>query len=640
MTFPARSVTNVRFNISSVASTTHNVGLAEFEAWGKGAPQPPIARAGADQSVGANSVVTLDGSTSSDPEGAALTYSWAQTAGTAVVLSSTTVAKPTFTAAGVGTYTFRLTVSDGTLTAPDDITITVLQPATLQVGNSGTSAQWTANFDASLRNGTVSLQRLRIPTTMTTQVGAATWVAVGSNRTLDTNGDTVFTVTDPLEVEHSYRVVITSSGFATNEVKYAAARVSPNTGLPTVYVDTNEAGGINDTDTFLEGRFTMTGSAAVPQCAPITASLMKIQGRGNYTWTLDKKPYNFSLDKKANVCGMGSDKKWALLANHYDRSLLRNSAALYMGGLMTNLAFTPQSIPVDVYVNGVYQGAYTLVERVGVNENRVNIDKLEANAGGVNDGVPNVTGGYLLEWDFREGGDHNVMVGQNTGWVAIKEPEDEDDGSGITSAQVNYIDGYLDDTDEVLFSNDFADPVNGWRKYIDEASAVDFYIVQELTKNLDANMYTSVFMYKKRDVAGTPGKLFMGPLWDFDTAMGDAEYPGNQGTTTGWYLRDEIDIEAKQTTVTWFNRLNEDPTFQAAVEARWQQIYPQLQTSDTFIANQIPLIQSSATLNFQKWSVTERLEDVQVIKGSWSSEVTYLRQWLTQRLAWMNGQLG
>ena len=85
VTFPARSVTNVRFNISSVASTTHNVGLAEFEAWGKRAPQPPIARAGADQSVAANSVVTLDGSTSSDPEGAALTYSWVQTAGTAVV---------------------------------------------------------------------------------------------------------------------------------------------------------------------------------------------------------------------------------------------------------------------------------------------------------------------------------------------------------------------------------------------------------------------------------------------------------------------------------------------------------------------------------------------------------------------------
>ena len=307
------------------------------------------------------------------------------------------------------------------------------------------------------------------------------------------------------------------------------------------------------------------------------------------------------------MCGMGSDKKWALLANHYDRSLMRNSAALYMGGLMTNLAFTPQSIPVDVYVNGVYQGAYTLVERVGVNENRVNIDKLEKNTGGVNDSAPLVTGGYLLEWDFREGGDHNVYVGQSTGWVAIKEPEDEDDGSGITQAQVNYIDGYLDEADDVLFSADFDDPVNGWQKYIDPASAVDFYIVQELTKNLDANMYTSVFMYKTRDTATQQGKLFMGPLWDFDTAMGDAEYPGGQGSPTGWYLRDPNSaIEAKQTDVSWFNRLNEDPAFVAMVEARWQQIYPQLQTTDAFIANQIPLITASANLNFQKWSVTER----------------------------------
>ena len=641
VTFPARTVTNVRFNISAVSTTTHNVGLAEFEAWGSVPPQPPVARAGADQSVAANvPQVTLDGSTSSDPEGAALTYQWTQTGGTAVTLTGATTAKPTFVPPGTGSLTFRLTVSDGQLTATDDVTITVMAPAVLSVANSGASALWTANYDSSQANATVALQRLRIVTTMTTQVTSATWVNVGATRTLNASGDTTFTVTDPLEVEHSYRVVRTSNGFATNELKYAAARVSPNTGLPTVYVDTNEAGGINDTETYLEGRFTMTGSTSFPQCTAVSSALMKIQGRGNYTWTLDKKPYNFSLDKKANVCGMGSDKKWALLANHYDRSLLRNSTALYLGGLMTNLAYTPQSIPVDVYVNGVYQGAYNLVERVGVNENRVNIDKLEGNTGGVNDSAPNVTGGYLLEWDFREGGDHNVYVGQSTGWVAIKEPEDEDDGSGITPAQVAYIDGYLDHVDDVIFSTGFADPVNGWRKYLDPASTVDFYLIQELTKNLDSNMYTSVFMYKTRDTAAGAGKLYMGPLWDFDTAMGDAEYPGDQGDPTGWYLRDELDIEAKQTTETWFNRLFQDPAFQAMVEARWQQIYPQLRTSDQFIAGQLPLLQASANLNFQKWSVTERLEDVQVIKGSWPNETAYLRQWLDARLDWMNDQLG
>jgi hypothetical protein len=641
VSFPSRTVSDLRFNVSSVSTSTFNIGLAELEVWGVPVPQPPVARAGADQSVPANvGSVTLDGSASSDPEGAVLTYLWAQTAGPAVTLSDATAVAPTFVPAGTGAYTFRLTVSDGQRTATDDITVTVLEPAVLSVANSGSSALWTANYDATQANATVALQRLRIATTMTDEVASATWVNVGSTRTLNSSGDTTFTVTNPLEVEHSYRVIRTSSGYATNEVKYAAPRVSPNTGLPTVYVDTNEAGGINDTDTYLEGRFTMTGSTAFPQCAAMTSALMKIQGRGNYTWSLDKKPYNFNLDKKADVCGMGSDKKWALLANHYDRSLLRTSVALHMGGLMSNLAFTPQSIPVDVYVNGVYQGAYNLVERVGVNDNRVNIDKLEENLGGVNDSAPEVTGGYLLEWDFRQGGDHNVYVGQSTGWVAIKEPEDEDDGSGITPAQIDYIDEYLDEVDDVLFSAEFDDPVNGWRKYIDEASAVDFYLIQEVTKNLDANMYTSVFMYKTRDTAAGEGKLFMGPLWDFDTALGDAEYPGGQGSPTGWYLRDELDIEAKQTTVTWFNRLFEDPSFQAAVEARWQEVYPQLQTSDAFIAGQIPLITASANLNFEKWDVTERLEDVQVIEGSWPNETAYLRDWLDTRLDWMNDELG
>jgi len=641
--FSARTVTEVRLNITAVSTTTHNVGLAEFEVWGSPAPNNvPKANAGPDQTVPAGTaLVTLDGSASSHPQGAPLTYAWAQTAGPTVALSSATVAKPTFAPAGAGGYAFRLTVSDGTRTATDDVAITVVEPALLSVANSGASAVWTANFDSSLRNASVTLQVRTIVTTMTTEVTAPTWVAVGAAKTLNTSGDTTFTVANPLEVQHAYRAIITSTGFPTNEVTYAAPRVSPGTGLPTVYFDTNEGGVIKDTDTYLEGRFTMTASAAFPQCAAVTSALMKAQGRGNYTWTLAKKPYNFSLDKKTDLCGMGSNKKWALIANHYDRSLLRNSVALHLGGLMTNLAYTPQSIPIDVYVNGEYQGSYTLVERVSVSENRVNIDELADNQGGVNDGHPEVTGGYLLEWDFREGSDHNVYVGESTGWVGIKEPEDEDDGSGITPAQIAYIDQYLDDADAALFASDFDDPETGWQKYLDAPSLVDYYLISELTKNLDSNMYTSVYMYKTRDTDTEEGKLFFGPLWDFDTSMGDALYPGGQGVATGWYLRNvNNNIEAKQTDVTWFNRLNQDPAFRAMVEARWQEVYPQLQTGDAFIAGQIPLISSSAALNFQKWSVTERLEDVQVIKGSWQAETAYLREWLAARLQWMNGQLG
>ena len=144
-------------------------------------------------------------------------------------------------------------------------------------------------------------------------------------------------------------------------------------------------------------------------------------------------------------------------------------------------------------------------------------------------------------------GDHNVFVGDGSGWVAIKEPEERDDGSGITPAQIAYVDQYLDEVDAAMFSNDFEDDAVGWKKYIDVASAVDYYIVMELTKIDDGNMWASTNMYKERDADPAPGdqgKLFFGPMWDYDTSMGyslewEGEYqPGDLISPTGLYPRD------------------------------------------------------------------------------------------------------
>ncbi len=612
--------------------------------------QNPIANAGPDQTVSPGVQVTLDGSASSDPDGTALTYKWALTTGTGITLSSTTAAKPTFTTNALGTYVFTLTVSDGVATATDTVTIEVKAAGTLTVANSGTSSVWTADFGPANAGKTVTFQKQTIVTTMTTEVATATWTSIGT-ATTNASGVATLTVSNPLEVTHLYRAVISPTSatpLISNIVSYAGPRATKGTSLSTVYIDTNEGASITSTTTYWEGRFTMTAAAVAAgttstACTAQNDLLMKVSGRGNYTWTLDKKPFKISLDKKKNLCGMGEAKKWALVANHYDRSLLRNTVAMKMAQGLDGLAYTPDSVPVDVYVNGSYQGQYTLMERVNIGTNRVEIDELKDNQTGANNVAPNITGGYLLEWDFRQGGDHNFQVG-GSGYVAIAEPEDETDGSGITSAQINYIANYVRAADTTLFSGNFADPTNGWRKYIDEKSLIDFYIIQELTKNLDANMYTSVYMYKTRDkvVNGVtvPGKLFFGPVWDFDTAMGDALYPGNQGTTTGWYLRNRNDaIQAKQTPETWFNRLFADPTFAAAVKARWNVVKGSLAQSDAFIAAQTPIIQASANANFQLWNVNQRLEDVQVIKGSWSAEVSYLRQWLRDRITWMNGQL-
>lgn len=596
---PSVVTSSLRLDITSVSSTTENVGLAEIRVMG-----------------------TMGGSPSPSPS---------------VTPTSTPTSTPTATPTGTTTPTPTPT---GTTTPTPTPTVT---PATLQVATSGSSARFTANMGASESGRTVSLQKLTIATSMTSEVPTAQWVTIQQG-TANSSGQATITVSNPLEVAHQYRAATrtTSTPIYTNEVTYAAAKTDPANGVATVYIDTNEGSAITSKDVWTEGRMSMTAAPQAAGTSPVACTaksdvLMRVAGRGNYTWELDKKPFKFTLDKKADLCGMGSAKKWALIANHYDRSLLRNTAAMEMGQSLSNLAYTPDSVPVNVYVNGSYQGAYTLMETVTLGSTRVNIDELKDNQGGANDGTPNVTGGYLLEWDFRQSGDHNFQVG-GSGWVAIEEPENEDDGSGITQAQINYISGYVNQADQAVFGDL---PGRNWREFIDEGSLIDWYLMQELTKNLDSNFYTSVVMYKTRDTAAGPGKLYMGPIWDFDTSMGAANYPGNQGTPTGWYLHDEINIDAKQTQYgTWINELfRSDPQFKAAVSARWDQVYPTLQQSDSFLAAQKSLIANSANMNFQKWNVNERLEAEQVIKGSWSAEVDYQRQWLRDRLTWMNNNL-
>ena len=412
--------------------------------------------------------------------------------------------------------------------------------------------------------------------------------------------------------------------------------------LAAIHIDTDSGQPIASRDVWIDGQFAMSASPLLPECADVAPAPMKVRGRGNFTWTLEKKAYNLNLENKSDLCGLGSSRKWALLANHYDRSLLRTSAAMYMASLLTNMAWNPRSAPVDLYVNGTYQGSYTLIERVTIASNRIDVDELKDNQGGVNDSPPEVTGGYLLEWDVRMGNDNVVEVG-GSGLVGVREPQDEADGSGITETQRAYIDQFLGEADAALFGENFTDDTEGWQKYIDAGSAVDYFLAMELTKPEDGNMFSSVMMYKERDTdpaAGDQGKLFMGPLWDMDTAMGNEDGPGALASPTEWYVRYERPDVPRQSDVTWFNRLNEDPDFQAMVSARWKEVYPDLLTTDSFLVEQQELIAVSAAENFALWDASERLGDVQVVKGSWPAEVSSLRTWLRQRIDWMNTQYG
>ena len=496
--------------------------------------------------------------------------------------------------------------------------------------------------------------------------------------TQDAAGNTTFSLPSPYpyRVAHNYRAKSVST--TTPPVSFGLPLVTPKaSGLSAVYFNTNEGHAVDTRSRYFEGEFAMTASTKVPACAAVDSTTIPdlkksvLKGRGNYSWSFPRQSYTLKLGKKADLCGMGSNSKWALVSNDYDKSRMRNSLAGYVGSKLDGLAFTPDSQPVDLYVNGSYRGNYLLIERISIDPLKVNIPELKADDGkkdcngvtqtigqAANPNHPNnldpcVTGGYVLEWDFRRGGDFDAYLGSDSGYVGVKDPEFDYNrenvktNGGISPQQQSYINTYLNKVDNLMrgSSTTFRDPANGWRKYIDEASAVDFYIAQEYMKATDSNMWASVYMYKQRNSAPgvEDGKLFMGPLWDFDLSTGSRDpcCQGNVESPYYFYLKNDLNLSGngqQSNYPTWFALLNTDPAFVAAVKARWNEIYPTFNPTG-FIDGQKALIATSAAQTQSSFGYG-KISGYQVRKGSFNADVAFLRDWASKRKSWLNGGSG
>ena len=477
----------------------------------------------------------------------------------------------------------------------------------------------------------------------------------------------------PYRVPHRYRVISgsaksceqTDNSAATTCQVFGLPLTTPkNSGLSAVYFNTNEGHAVDTRSRYFEGEFRMSADTKGLGCTDLgvadptkAVKLSVMKGRGNYSWSFNRKSYTLKLGSDKNLCGMGENNKWALVSQDYDKALARNALAQYVGSKFTNMAWTPKSTPVDFYLNGKYLGNYMLVERIAIGSDRVAIDELKGgeDCEGVETpedqvGVPShphnnqpcITGGYVLEWDFRKGGDRNVQV-DGRGWVGVKDPEFDRDRenaitkAGITSQQLTYIDDYLNDADNALAN---AASSSTWKNYIDMDSAVDYYLAMEYMKPVDGNMWASVYMYKPRN-----GKLFFGPMWDFDLAAGSANRAGNVVSSSGWYLRDNLQVSAMHPENatpkynTWFNQLNKNASFRTAKAARWNEISSQMNVSG-FLDTHKGIIKTSAeqTYTSSPSSHGYRISDYQIIKSNFDADFAYLRSWATGRKSWMNGQ--
>ncbi|MBR5075844.1 MAG: CotH kinase family protein [Bacteroidales bacterium] len=372
-----------------------------------------------------------------------------------------------------------------------------------------------------------------------------------------------------------------SSSFTVRIHRLAPGVLIPETGLATVYIDTENNAPIVSKEEYVPAALTIRSDGGRYDLEQVNCS---VRGRGNTTWEWPKKPYLIKLDKKAEVFGLPKHKRWILLANFMDRSLMRNLVAMKVSS-MTNLDWTPHCEPVELVLNGRHRGTYVLIEQVRVDKNRVNVTEMtpEDNEGEA------VTGGYLLECDFHY--DNEVQWtdphGGSVEWgseggipFSVKYPDEED----LTEAQLAYIKQYVYDTAEAIYGPDFTDLEKGYANYIDVDSFVDYWLVFEVMGNHELGNPGSVFMHKDRG-----GKLVAGPCWDFD--WGVLSYNTSPQGKTGLINGEAI----------WYARLFEDPVFKEKVKKRFQELLPQLETIPAYMDALQERLSESARYNFRMW---------------------------------------
>ncbi|MFQ9505062.1 MAG: CotH kinase family protein [Alistipes indistinctus] len=326
-----------------------------------------------------------------------------------------------------------------------------------------------------------------------------------------------------------------------------------------------------------------------------------------------QKPYAIKLAEKQPVMGMNKHKRWALLANASDKTLLRNRVAFEIAKHATALDWTPDSRYVDVILNGRFLGNYLLTEQIKIDKNRVALAEMDpaATSGDA------ITGGYLLELDryFDEVNKFRSAFADLP--VNFKEPDEE----GLNSAQFNYMKDYFNAVEALLYAPDF--PAAGeYAELLDTDSFIDWWIVQELTHNQDTRLPGSCYMNKDR-----LGKLKAGPVWDFDlTTFIDSR---------SFLLKDE-----SANNHSWFPRLFRDPAFRQRVRERWQAIRPSLEQIPAFIDSEAAYIQKAAWQNWGMWEYEIARSDVNHDeKLSWNDAVAALQTNYANRLAWMDAQI-
>lgn len=382
---------------------------------------------------------------------------------------------------------------------------------------------------------------------------------------------------------------------------------------------------------------------------------LKIKRRGFTSFSsFPKKSYTVKLTDGVPLLGMESNKDWVLVANYSDKSLLRNYFAYNISNQM-NTSWAPECNFIDVYITygstSDYLGTYLLVEKIEATKEKINIEEMteeDTSIGAISSSssmTKALAGSFVVEletFDRASSGDMLIQTSQYQ--LSVKSPDKDyfaptanttnvsTHNATKNKNQAEYIRTFFNVVDEMIRTDNY----DKYEPYIDIDSFVDYYILNELAKNVDGNFRLSTYFYKDKG-----GKLKI-TVWDFDIAFGNCYYledsNGNDGSaTSGYYIR---------TGTSWYQHMFKSYKFRDKVKARWEELRKGC-LSDSNIASmlnqQASVLEKAANANFKRWDILGTYvwpnPSAIVACDTYQENVQYLIKWIQQRAAWLDSNI-
>ena len=376
------------------------------------------------------------------------------------------------------------------------------------------------------------------------------------------------------------------------------------TGLPMVWLTTNNREDISVSDLVYEAKLKIVENARTRGAGDVMEANARLKAIGPLSWVsskldgssqMGKNNYRFTINAAYSVLDDPMNTTWELLSNAKDATMLHTQTGFHLGKI-SNLHFTPHFHFADLMLNERYFGTYLLGESIDYTNNRTGVE----------------SNGFIVKIDASNGRTY-FKTDNLEQPVTIVSPTvfsgDED---------YQFISNYVRSAESALFGSNFTDASEGWQRYLDMDSFVDWYLINEIAKNLDGDFGAECYMNMKRD-----GKLRMGPLWKMERSFGYGD-----SSTSDFVIKN----------VKWYNRLFQDPAFVAKVKERFTYFYNHKNDILKEIDADVSYLRNAIPENNNKWEVFSG-SSADDVRKKYQKEVTTMKSWIEKRMDWLNDEI-